>query len=711
MIRNGIRRDLIAVIAAVPMAMCLTAGVVRSETTASPASFRQIEEHLAAADDLLLQPATSDQATTSQSDDLLLPASSDQPSSTQSDDLLLQPTSSDESTTSQSDDLLLQPTSQSSDLLLQPAQDDTGPSFAPAIGSPAPLNKPEDTAETTPAAAAEHEKLFAENRFPAATTCATCHPKQYEEWSASQHAYAQLSPVFLTMQAAINNKTSGTNGDFCIRCHTPVGMNLEESVYVSNFERHPTSREGVTCIACHRVNRNYGKISGRLAVVEGDIFEPVYGPKGDAELKRVLDQPETYRVTTGRDAPGRAIHTKVERFFPLVTSGFCATCHDVTLVNGFRLEEAFAEYHQSPASKAGVSCQDCHMGKEQGVASGYEEGPAAIVGGVPTEPRKLASHFFAGPDHSILHPGLFPLNVKAQSFKTMREWVAFDDDAGWGTDAFEDAAPRDHPFPEAWRSIDDRYDARKIVQEQKLRLEKADERRLEVLRNGLALDEIQIQSADPGALAFSVAVRNITDGHSVPTGFDAERLMFLEVTVFDGDGAVIYRSGDRDPNGDLRDSHSAYVHAGELPLDEDLFNLQSKFLVRLLRGGEREQVLPINTSQGVLPFVRPEALPTTIYGRPRNTRKHKQTIDPQGTRVASYAIPADALSGSGPYKIHVRLQAQMVPVNLILAIQDIGFDYGMSPRQVADAVVGGTLTIAERQATVILEAPKRAAVQ
>lgn len=688
MIGNGIKRDLIVAIAAVPIAVWLTAEPARSETAANPVALQQVEEYLAAADDLLLQPTS------------------------QSDDLLLQPTSSDQPPTSQSDDLLLQQSAPpSGDLLLQPAQDDTGPSVAPAIGAPIPADEPEDTTGTAPAAAAEHEKLFAENRFPAATTCATCHPKQYEEWSASQHAYAQLSPVFLTMQAAINNKTSGTNGDFCIRCHTPVGMNLEESVYVSNFERHPTSREGVTCIACHRVNRNYGKISGRLAIVEGDLFEPVFGPKGDEELKRVLDQPETYRVTTDRDAPGRAIHTEVERFFPLVTSGFCATCHDVTLVNGFRLEEAFAEYHQSPASKEGVSCQDCHMGKEQGTASGYEEGPAAIVGGVPTQPRKLASHFFAGPDHSILHPGLFPLNVKAQSFKTMREWMAFDDDAGWGTDAFEDAAPRDHPFPEAWRSIDDRYDARKIVQEQKQRLAKADERRLEVLRNGLALDEIQILSAEPGALSFSVAVRNITDGHSVPTGFDAERLMFLEVTVANSEGAVIYRSGDRDPNGDLRDSHSAYVHAGELPLDEDLFNLQSKFLVRLLRGGEREQVLPINTSQGVLPFVRPEALPTTIYGRPRNTRKHKQTIDPLGTRVATYEIPADVLTGPGPYAVSVRLQAQMVPVNLILAIQDIGFDYGMSPRQVADAVVDGTLTIAERQATVTLEAPKQAAVQ
>ena len=42
---------------------------------------------------------------------------------------------------------------------------------------------------------AEHQALFSETRFPAAATCATCHPKHYKEWSVSQHSYAQLSPI------------------------------------------------------------------------------------------------------------------------------------------------------------------------------------------------------------------------------------------------------------------------------------------------------------------------------------------------------------------------------------------------------------------------------------------------------------------------------------------------------------------------------------
>lgn len=546
----------------------------------------------------------------------------------------------------------------------------------------------------------EHEKIFLESKYPSANTCATCHPKQYEQWSVSQHAYAQLSPVFNAMQIAINLKTSATNGDFCIRCHTPIGMNISESVYISNLKRTPSSREGITCVACHRVSKAYGKISGRFALEEGDIYSPVYGPTGNKELKRVLSLPEEYRVSTNKENPGRAIHTDVVKFFELTKPGFCGTCHDVTLLNGFRLEEAFAEFQQTPAAKRGVSCQDCHMGKEQGAESGYDFGPAAVVGDVPTKPRKLTNHFFGGPDYSIIHPGIFPHNVEAAKFKTLEEWLQFDYKAGWGTDAFENHVPKSYKFPDAWSSIDDRYDARSIMKVQFERLDTARRLREQVLRNGFKLSDITVERGDRRGIQFSVDVSNGTDGHSVPTGFDAERLMFLQVTVKDSRGNVVYVSGDRDPNGDVRDQHSLYVHNGELPLDKDLFNLQSKFIVRLLRGGEREQVLAVNTSSDVLPFVRPEARPTVLFGRPNGARKHKQTIEPGGSRTASYTVPGNKLRRGETYDIEVKMISQMVPVNLIAAIQVAGFDYQMSPAEIARNVVKGASVLWTRHATV-----------
>ena len=375
----------------------------------------------------------------------------------------------------------------------------------------------------------------------------------------------------------------------------------------------------------------------------------------------------------------------------------------MTLLNGFRLEEAFTEYKQTPAAEKGITCQDCHMGKVQGVAAGYDQGPAAIVGGVPTADRKVTDHFFGGPDYSIVHPGIFPHNVDAAQLKTLREWLQFDVEAGWGTDKFEDSIPRDYPFPKAWASIDDRYDAREILNEQFKRLEVAKAKRIQVLQNGLGLSDIRLTRND-NRIEFEIDVKNLTDGHGVPTGFDAERLMFLQVTVTDADGKVVYRSGDRDPNGDVRDLHSAYVHNGELPLDEDLFNLQTKFVVRLARGGEREQVLAINTSLNALPFVRPETRATTIYGRPRGARKHKQNLDPLGMRTAEYGFDRDQLS-DGRYTVDVKLISQMIPINLIPAIQGVGFDYGMSPKQVADAVVDGAVVVAER--SMIIDASGR----
>lgn len=553
------------------------------------------------------------------------------------------------------------------------------------------------------AADAEHEKLFLETKYPSASTCAVCHVKQFEEWSVSQHAYAQVSVVFNAMQTKININSGGTNGDFCIRCHTPLGMNLNESVYGSNLDRSPASREGITCVACHRVNQAYGKISARMATVEGDIYSPVYGPKGGAELKRVLSKPEEYRVSTSKDQPGRAIHGSVKQAFFLTKPMFCGSCHDVTLLNGFRLEEAFTEFKASPAIKErGEKCQDCHMGRVQGVASGYDFGPAAIVGGVPTKDRKITNHTFAGPDYSVIHPGIFPFNVDAQKLKSLAEWLQFNYKAGWGTDEFEKAAPKDYKFPKAWESRDERYDARAIIKTQFERLAKVRQLRLQVLRNGIQLSDINVLRRDTGGLQFAVDVINVTQGHAVPTGFDAERLFFLEVTVTDSRGNKVYVSGDRDPNGDVRDTHSIYVHNGELEEDKDLFNLQSIFLVRTLRGGEREQVLPTNLSADVLPFVRPETRATVLVGHPLGARKHKQTIEPLGRRTATYTVPAEKLRSGERYKITVRFIAQMIPSNLIDTVKDGGFDYNMSPAEIARAVVNGSVAVRTRSADVVL---------
>ena len=552
-----------------------------------------------------------------------------------------------------------------------------------------------DTDRIAEEAAEQHESLFAETRFPSAATCGTCHPKHYAEWSISQHSYSQLSPVYLSLSNKINQLANGSNGDFCLRCHNQVGANLGEDQFASNLDRHPTSREGITCVVCHRIDRNYNKASGRLALVEGGLTDMVFGPKGNEELKRVLENTHEYRVVTDPNEAGRKIHDDAVQFSGLSDPVFCGTCHDVTLFNGFRLEEAYSEYRTSPAAARGETCQDCHMGKIQGIASGYEHGPAAVVGGVETMPRKITNHTFAGPDYSIIHPGIFPHNVEAQQMASLKDWLEFDVEAGWGTDEFEDTITDDSQFPERWRSIDDRYDAREIINYQLERLAVAAEKRLEVLRHGYVLGEIVTEQADTNGIVFRVQLKSGTDGHNVPTGFTGERLVWLEVTVTDSDGTVVFVSGDRDPNGDLRDGHSFYVKAGEVEMDPHLLSLQSYFVTQNGRGGETEHVIPIPYPVTALPRVLPSAVSLVFTGEPATERNHKRGIEPLGERWGRYVVKSNQMTGPGTYKAKIKVIQQPAPINLLVAMQDVGFDYGLTPRQAGDALIAGAQVLWE----------------
>ncbi len=641
-------------------------------------------------------------------------------------------------------------------------------------------------------------KLKAENRYPTAASCAQCHPDHYDEWSVSPHAYAMMSPVFNSMHAFLVDRTSGTTGDFCIRCHTPAGMEQEHDMFGSTLLRPTAVVEGVSCIVCHRVEKDFGNISGRFPIEKGPLSDPVYGPNGNAVLDAAI-KGEEFGLVTKKDEVGKLVHQKAHKSPAIERSAQCAMCHDVNSPAGIRLESAFTDYKNSPAAKEGTSCQDCHMGKTPGAmlpdsqrfkGDGHDHnfawGPSARVKnssidsgeGLPTKSKKRTNHMFIGPDYSIVHPGLFPHSVDAMEFTyanrfkkvlteenkalsdylqkvkkeltdeekhrreiaTLRkatkeagynaksDWITFNWVDGWGTKAFEedlsDSArkarlkgvgfPWNDPKDEAGARVR-RERARLLLDRQFNLLNKAHAERTRILRRGLQLGEFQVTRNDRKGFEFHVNVHNGTNGHSVPTGFDAERVMFLEATLYDCHGRVLLRSGDRDPNGDIRDLHSAFVHAqapkegkwldmtswkepAGLPRTKEdyewrpdpyLFSLQSKFIVQNLVGGEREQILPLPISFDPLPFTRPSTLAHAHTGRAGPARKKFRSIPALGSRKAQYKLAKHQLTHEGPYTIRFRLIAQMVPVNLIKQISPVGFDYNLSPAEVGRLVAYG----------------------
>jgi hypothetical protein len=181
----------------------------------------------------------------------------------------------------------------------------------------------------------------------------------------------------------------------------------------------------------------------------------------------------------------------------------------------------------------------------------------------------------------------------------------------------------------------------------------------------------------------------------------------MQVFITNSAGKPVFQSGDLDPNGDVRDLHSSYVHEGKLPLDPYLFSLQSRFITSNVRGGEREKVLAVNYSADPLPFIRPMSFAMNFTGRPAGARVQRRGIEALASRWAKYRVHPSELTAPGPYKARIRFLAGMVPVNLITEIKVAGFDYNMSPRQVADAIKNGHSLLYDKEITLELDGQKR----
>ena len=145
-----------------------------------------------------------------------------------------------------------------------------------------------------------HAAVLAEDRFPSASACSQCDPKQYREWSVSPHTYGQLSPLVLAFQNASTKKVTSTVGDFCQRCHAPISVALGQPPAMSALDRPPVARESISCIACRRVTQNFGRITGRYPILEGDIHDPVYSTSFGGRLMAILNQPGHYQVQPNR---------------------------------------------------------------------------------------------------------------------------------------------------------------------------------------------------------------------------------------------------------------------------------------------------------------------------------------------------------------------------------------------------------------------------
>ncbi|HSO40156.1 MAG TPA: hypothetical protein VLT33_46840, partial [Labilithrix sp.] len=207
-----------------------------------------------------------------------------------------------------------------------------------------------------------------------------------------------------------------------------------------------------------------------------------------------------------------------------------------------RLRNAYSEWRswadtEKAAGRRAASCQDCHMSLYPGVcvpgagspkdgcptgtrfeARGPGERARGMVATSSTEARSITSHYFTSVD--------LPL------------------------------AP---DFPDRWAN-----DVTLDASGQPLGLEA---RRLQLLRHTFAF-ALGKGTRVGGQLELPVEIMNTGAGHRVPAGFSQEREIWVELTVKDARGAVVYEVGHiPDDDADLRDKAFVRVTTRDDNLD------------------------------------------------------------------------------------------------------------------------------------------------
>jgi hypothetical protein len=213
------------------------------------------------------------------------------------------------------------------------------------------------------------------------TECAGCHPSHFTEWRTSSHAYAMRDPVFAAMVKVGQRDTQGELGDFCVKCHSPIGNATGETAVfrdpkTSEFVQptsglDPGAMDGVSCMVCHSITEVTDTFNaGFVMVNDGTRHGPIQHPKNDA--------------------PHRSEYSDL-----FEDAKLCGTCHMVVNPKHVALEQTYVEWVQSVFNGA-KSCQDCHMPSRTG--------PAAV--GQPD--RTIHDHTFVGADVPLLPPDEFP---------------------------------------------------------------------------------------------------------------------------------------------------------------------------------------------------------------------------------------------------------------------------------------------------------------
>jgi len=333
-------------------------------------------------------------------------------------------------------------------------------------------------------------------------SCGTagCHEQIAAEWRVSAHRWSAMDAGFQRIQTEMAKQNGPESTRYCGGCHDPISLfSGTKNIFTDDLTGLAGYQEGVSCLACHSVRQT-------------DV-------KGNANF--VVGRPERYLFELHEGRGARLARDFLIRAYPwqhsadlskrlFKTPEYCAACHkqfidqEVNNVGWVQLQNQYDNWRKSRWNHPGdatrtIECRECHMPLQDSTdpASGDSLDYNRNAGD-----GKHRSHRFLGANQIM--PLMLKLPGAEEQARLTEQWLR-------GEYAIPEIAHK-------WQE-------------------------------GPAV-AIELEAPEEVAAGDSVSVRVVITsnkvGHDFPTGPLDIIQAWVEISVTDPEGGVVFASGRRD---------------------------------------------------------------------------------------------------------------------------------------------------------------------
>ncbi len=346
-------------------------------------------------------------------------------------------------------------------------------------------------------------------KFIEAARCAACHTDAHPQWRQSAHANAFREPFY---QKNVKDLTAEKGIAFtrhCESCHNPVALFSGALTEKPQFKKRPFDDDGVSCMVCHSIESVNGRGIGGYVMGEPALLEKPDGTRSlDVTDQQILDNVPDHKRAMVKDL--------------IKQPEFCAACHKSQVpreLNEYKFMRAFAvgdELQMSSFSKESPhpfytrnkeTCNTCHMKQE------------------PTK--------------------YFDVSAKNKGTVASHRWAAANT-----------AIPSYYGYQEQLDEVE------KSLKDDKLGV---DIFALHLKQSGAKKEELiapvnrkNFEIKENDTITADVVVTNKNIGHSFPPELRDFYEAYIEFTVDDAAGKVLYKSGFVKRDGDLDEQAHCY---------------------------------------------------------------------------------------------------------------------------------------------------------